>query len=303
MNKEEKSMLDEIWEKSGLSTDGIAEEKAPEPEKEPVEEPAAEEKPPKKKEKKAKEKKRKKKAPAAETAEGETPEGETPESEIPAEASEEAPKEESAEEPEKKKDIKFLAIYTTVFVAVIGLLIAGSYMISYRIHRQMSENQSDVDLSQSSLQNVQDQRDAYKAKNETLTSENQLLTESNEHSDLLIGSAGDAMEQDDCLIAAQNAYINDDKELATALMHAINHTKLSEPNKAYYEQLAKLLEFEIPVIEAEEAPVGETPEGETPEGETAEGETPESETPESETPKDEAPEEKPDGILLPNRGE
>lgn len=246
---------------------------------------------------------------------------ETPEApeEAPAEPEqpEEEPEqpEEEPKEPEKKKDIKFLAIYTTVFVAVIGLLIAGSYMISYRIHRQMDANQSGND-NLSNLQNVQDQRDAYKEKTETLTAENQQLTETGENADLLIGSAGDAMEQENCLIAAQNAYINDDKELATSLMHAIDHTKLSEPNRAYYEALAKLLNFEIPVIEVpepddvdEQAIEAEQPSSEeTPKEEPSEEETPEEETPEEEPSKEETPKEepegekKPSGILLPNYG-
>ncbi len=230
MSKEEKSLLDEIWEAAGLS------EEKEEPKK--PKKNAAEKEP----------------APKEEPVEAEPTEAAPVETE-PAEAE---PTEKEEKKPEKRKDIKFLTIYITVFVAVIGALIAGSYMISYRIHRQwMEENQGDI--NQSTLQNIQNQRDTLKEANAALTASNELLTEATENDELLIDGVGDTMEQDLCLMAAYNAYANEDKELATSLLYAIDPQKLSEPSKVYFEDLAKKLNLDLPVEEesAEETPSNE----------------------------------------------
>ena len=150
-------------------------------------------------------------------------------------------------------------------MVVIAGLIAGSYMISYRIHKQMSEN-SQVDFGQSTLQNIQSQNDSLKTSNAALSASNELLTETTVNDEQLINGAGDLMEQDDCLTAAFNAYVNEEYDLATQLFYAIDAEKLSSSKLQYYENLADKLGIDL------------TAEEETPEKETSEEETPEEET-------------------------
>ncbi len=211
---EEKNLLDEVWEAVGLEKPANAD---PAPK---TEEPKKEEEP--------------KEAPAEE----------------PKEETAEEPKEEPAEEPKKepkeppkelvavkKKDVRFLVIYTVAFVVVISFLIAGSYMITSRIHREMAENNATLDSSQSTLKNIQDENRNLKEQNAALKEQNEQLTSSQTDSDTLINNIGDMVEHGEYLSAAQNAYIRGDRTAARQLLAAVDREKLAEPAKAYYDSL------------------------------------------------------------------
>ncbi|MBQ8893656.1 MAG: hypothetical protein IJ043_04530 [Clostridia bacterium] len=143
---------------------------------------------------------------------------------------------------EKKKDIKFLVLYTTVFVIVISALIAGSYMITSRIHKQMAENNAEIDMSQSTLKNIQDENAALKAENAALKESNEALTTARKEAEELVSSVGDMVEQDGYLVAALSAYIDGEEDLAAQILSTIDRAKLSEPNKAHYDLLKEELE-------------------------------------------------------------
>lgn len=209
MNKDERSLLDEMWDAAGLNKDG--EQQPPKAEETQAEDPKAEE-------------------PQAEEPKAEEPAKEEPKAE-------EKPKKAQNPPAEKKKDIKFLVLYTTVFVIVISGLIAGSYMITSRIHNQMSENNEQIDLSQSTLKNIQDENAALKTENAALKTENQALATSQSETEELLDSMSDMVEQDGYLTAAQSAYINGDRSEAREILSAIDREKLSEPNKAFYDIL------------------------------------------------------------------
>ena len=223
MNKEEKSRLDELWNASGLTApaDKPAKKQEPAPEA-PKEEPEAPQQ----------------EAPAAEPAPKEEPVKEEPKEEAPKEPKkkkEKKPKKEKVKKEapppaEIKKDIKFLVLYTTVFVIVISGLIGGSYMITSRIHKQMAENNQEINMNQSTLTNIQ-------SENDPLKQQNTALTEAKNEAEELVNSVGDMVEQDANLVAAQSAYIRGDKELAAQLLSVLRRDELAEPNKAAYDLL------------------------------------------------------------------
>ena len=230
MNKEEKSRLDELWNASGLTApaDKPAKKQEPAPEA-PKEEPEAPQQ----------------EAPAAEPAPKEEPVKEEPKEEAPKEPKkkkEKKPKKEKVQKEapppaEIKKDIKFLVLYTTVFVIVISGLIGGSYMITSRIHKQMAENNQEINMNQSTLTNIQSENDRLKQENNTLKQQNTALTEAKNEAEELVNSVGNMVEQDANLVAAQSAYIRGDKELAAQLLSVIRREELAEPNKAAYDLL------------------------------------------------------------------
>lgn len=211
---EEKNLMDEIWEAVGLEKPAT-----------PVPAPKKEEEPPK-----------------AEAPKNE-PLAEKPQEEAPQEEpAEEAPKEEPKEEPKelvtvKKKDVRFLVIYTIAFVVVISFLIAGSYMITSRIHREMAENNASLDSSQSTLKNIQDENRNLKEQNAALQQQNEQLTASQADNEALMDSIGDMVEHGEYLSAAQNAYIRGDRTTARQLLAAVDRDKLAEPAKEYYDSL------------------------------------------------------------------
>ena len=224
--KDDKSIIDEMWKASGLSADPQKEEEpapqpaAEEPKKEEpapapiVEEPKAEEPPKPKKTKKEKE-----------------PKPEKPKKE---------PKE-PKDTVEKKKDIKFLVLYTTVFVVVISGLIGGSYMITSRIHKQMAENNAEINLNHSTLTNIQSENDRLKKENAELKERNEQCEAIKKEADELVNAVSNMVEQDANLVAAQSAAIQGDKKLAEQLLSVIERDKLSEPNKAAYDILQEEL--------------------------------------------------------------
>ena len=201
MNKDEKSLLDELWNAAGMNEKNPAQTAAGEETTEAAEQPAAstvQQEP----------------AASAPPAEPADPAAAPPEEE---------PEAEKTAPAEKKKDIKFLVIYTTVFVIVISGLIGGSYLITSRIQREMSENNDTLNSSQSTLKNIQD--------------ENAALTVSQQDAEELLASIGDMVEQDQYLAAAQNAYIDGNRTLARTIFSTIDRDKLSEPSKPYYDLL------------------------------------------------------------------
>ena len=239
MNNDEKSLLDEVWDAVGLDR--------PNPEtpavKPKTEAPAEEPKP-------------------AETVAEETVEetaeapAEAPAEETPAEVTAEAPVEEvtaeapaeevPAEEPvvtpmdlvqEKKKDIRFLVIYTVAFVVVISFLIGGSYLITSRIHREMAESNENLNTSQSTLKNIQEENRSLKEQNQALQEENNRLSASAAATDELMTSVGDMIEHGEYLTAAQDAYIRGNRTLARAILATVEREKLSQPAKDYYDTL------------------------------------------------------------------
>lgn len=208
MKKEDKSLLDELFEAAGLNNEQPAKEQQKNEEIEDI--PSKTEKP----------------------------------EEIPAinqDISKESEKKEEKKTAEdhatKKKDIKFLVIYTTVFVIVISSLITGSYFITSRIHQQMAESNENLNTSQSTLKNIQDENNALKQENAALKIENDLLSATAEDANTLMESIGDMVEHDGYLAAAQSAYIDGERENARTLMAAIDRDKLSQPAKAYYDLL------------------------------------------------------------------
>ncbi len=219
MNKEEKSLLDELWDAAGLNETGGKPSAPKEIKGEEISFNTA----------KLEEigsfiEKTTEKSP-------ELPKNEEIESEIKKE-------EPSKENPEtKKKDIKFLVIYTIIFVIVISGLIGGSYMITSRIHQQMSVNNQDLNMSQSTLKNIQDENASLRAENAALKESNAALSASATEAEELLDSVGDMVEQDSYLTAAQSAYIDGNWTLARQLMTAIDREKLSQPAKGYYDLL------------------------------------------------------------------
>ena len=223
MNNDEKSLLDEVWDAVGLDrpnpetpalkpkTEAPAEEiLAPEEEPKPVETVAD--------------------APAEEVQE------------VPAEEAQE----EQAEAPvvtpidlvqEKKKDIRFLVIYTVAFVVVISFLIGGSYLITSRIHREMAESNENLNTSQSTLKNIQEENRSLKEQNQALQEENNRLSASAAATDELMTSVGDMIEHGEYLTAAQDAYIRGNRTLARAILATVEREKLSQPAKDYYDTL------------------------------------------------------------------
>lgn len=231
MNNDEKSLLDEVWDAVGLDR--------PDPEtpavKPKTEAPAEEPKPTE---------------TVAEEAAEET--AEAPAEEAPAEGTAEAPAEEApveeapAEEPvvtpmdlvqEKKKDIRFLVIYTVAFVVVISFLIGGSYLITSRIHREMAESNENLNTSQSTLKNIQEENRSLKEQNQALQEENNRLSASAAATDELMTSVGDMIEHGEYLTAAQDAYIRGNRTLARAILATVEREKLSQPAKDYYDTL------------------------------------------------------------------
>jgi hypothetical protein len=213
MNKDEKSLMDEIWEAAGLNS----EEQAPKAEEAKAEEPVKEEQ------------------PAVEEPKVAEPAVEEPKVTEP--AVEEPKAAEPTPESVKKKDIKFLVLYTTVSVIVISALIGGSYLITSRIHHQMSQNNDHLNHSQSTLKNIQDENTALKAENAALKESNLSLTASQQEAEELLNSVGDMVEHDGYLAAAQSAYIDGKKADAKELFGAIDRAKLSIPNQACYDLL------------------------------------------------------------------
>lgn len=217
MSKEEKSLLDELWDAAGLSLEGQKAEKT--------------EDIPKKQEKTEEKEELKEEFPHDIAKKEDIPE-ETEQNPLDNETV--APQEGTAV---KKKDIKFLVIYTIVFVVVISGLIGGSYVITSRIHQQMAENNKNLNTSQSTLKNIQDENAALKAENDALKAENAALSASAEDAQALLEGVGDMVEQDSYLTAAQSAYIDGDRTEARQLMKIIDREKLSQPAKEYYDLL------------------------------------------------------------------
>lgn len=240
MNEQERSLFDEIWEAAGLKE---------EPKQEPAEEPKAEE------------------APAAQEPIAEEPIAEEVTIEEPAieetvaeePAVEEAPAKETnikktkknKEKPakkakkekistqdhaEKKKSVKFLVIYTIVFVIVISALISGSYMISQRIHIENNEAHSGKE-HQSTLQNIKDKNEALKEENANLKEQNENLATSEQDSTELLDSAADMIEHQEYLSAAMAKYIDGNRADARAILATVDREKLSPPAKEYYDLL------------------------------------------------------------------
>ena len=234
MNNDEKSLLDEVWDAVGLDR--------PNPEtpavKPKTEAPAEEPKPAETVVEEAVEETAE--APAEVTAEA-------PAEEAPAEVTAEAPAEEApAEEPvvtpmdlvqEKKKDIRFLVIYTVAFVVVISFLIGGSYLITSRIHREMAESNENLNTSQSTLKNIQEENRSLNEQNQALQEKNNRLSASTAATDELMTSVGDMIEHGEYLTAAQDAYIRGNRTLARAILATVEREKLSQPAKDYYDTL------------------------------------------------------------------
>ena len=230
MNMDEKSILDEVWDAVGLDR----KESLPKEEKKEDIKPIEEDIPVK--------------AEEIEEIQENLPEIEEIQEET--EAEEPAPLEEEpapapAEEAptpqelviEKKKDVRFLVIYTIAFVVVISLLIGGSYLITSRIHREMAEDNELMNSSQSTLKNIQEENRLLKEQNQTLKQENEQLIASSEENNALLESVGDMVEMGEYLSAAQDAYIKGNRTLARTILSAIDREKLSQPAKAYYDTL------------------------------------------------------------------
>lgn len=239
MNEQERSLFDEIWEAAGLK-----EEPKPEPTEEVSVEPipVAEE-------------------PIAEEAIVEEPTMEEPVAEEPAVAevptketdikktkkNKEKPakkakkeKKQTQDHAEKKKSVKFLVIYTIVFVIVISALISGSYMISQRIHKENNEAHSGRE-HQSTLQNIKDKNETLKEENATLKEQNENLSLSEQDSTELLDSAADMIEHQEYLSAAMAKYIDGNRADARAILATVDREKLSPPAKEYYDLLDQKL--------------------------------------------------------------
>ncbi len=216
MNKEEKSLLDELFDAAGLNEQKPA----------PSEEQKNEENPSKEQETPQTEEKNEEKAEnSVENEETKPKKG----------------KSKKKEHDTKKKDIKFLVIYTVVFVIVISSLIGGSYAITSRIHQQMAESNQNLNTSQSTLKNIQDENASLKQENAALKAENETLSATAEDANALLDSVGDMVEHDGYLAAAQSAYIDGERAEARQLMAAIDREKLSQPAKGYYDLLKEKL--------------------------------------------------------------
>lgn len=218
MSKEEKSLLDELWDAAGLSLES---EKTKKTEDIPVN---------------IEDNERKEEITQENIDNSEKIE-DIPENTEKNNVVEEpaTPVEEKTET--KKKDIKFLVIYTVVFVIVISGLIGGSYVITSRIHQQMAENNHSLNSSQSSLKNIQDENLALKEENAALKAENEQFSALAEDAHALLEGIGDMVEQDGYLSAAQSAYIDGNRTEAKKIMQGIDREKLSQPAKEHYDLL------------------------------------------------------------------
>ncbi len=152
----------------------------------------------------------------------------------------EAQKKESAPQnahTEKKQNVKFLVIYTVVFVIVITGLIAGSYMITSRIHKQMAESDEQINTSQSTLKTIQQDNAALREKNAALKAENEQLILSQQEADALVESVADMVEHGEYLMKAQNAYVNGKRAEARAILKTVEREKLSPTARVCYDDL------------------------------------------------------------------
>ncbi len=236
MNEQERSLFDEIWEAAGLKeeatqeTTPVAEEPITEDAitedaivEEPIveetvaEEPAIEEVPAK--ETDIKKTKKNKEKPAKKAKKEKKP---------------------TQDHAEKKKSVKFLVIYTIVFVIVISALISGSYMISQRIHLENNEAQSGME-HHSTLQNIKDKNEALKEENATLKEQNENLALSEQDSTELLDSAADMIEHQEYLSAAMAKYIDGNRADARTILATVDREKLSPPAKEYYDLLDQKL--------------------------------------------------------------
>lgn len=237
MNKEERSLFDEIWDAAGLSKEEPPVEQPQAPAEVAKELTPAEQ-------------------PVEETVEApETPAEETVEApESPAEESTEEPEspaEEPAEEPEapaeqpkeekktnehtdKKKSVKFLVVYTIAFVLVVAALISGSYMISSRLQQEMEGSEG---VNQSKLENIQDKNAKLKKENAAVKEQNEQLIASQADADELINSAGDMVEHNEYVAAAMDAYIRGNRADARAILSTVDREKLSPTFQEYYDAL------------------------------------------------------------------
>ena len=171
--------------------------------------------------------------PPAEEPQVEEPKAEEPQVEEP-KAEEPAPKNEHTE---KKQNVKFLAVYTTVFVIVITGLIAGSYMITSRIHKQMAESNEQINTSQSTLKNIQEDNAALREQNAALKAENEQLLLSQQEADALVESVSDMVEHGEYLMKAQNAYVRGKRADARAILKTVEREKLSPTAQECYDAL------------------------------------------------------------------
>ncbi len=228
MNKEEKSLLDELFDAAGLGSNPPAEN--------PPEQPAEEQK-------EANEIEIKKEILEEIGAnKPKTQENIKFSTEIEEISEEKSEKDENKEIHEtKKKDIKFLVIYTIIFVIVISGLLGGSYIITSRIHQQMAENNQDLNTSQSTLKNIKDENNALKQENAALKEQVNIFSTTASEAEELLENVADMVEQDGYLTAAQSAYIDGDRAEARQLMQAIDREKLSQPAKEHYDLLKEKL--------------------------------------------------------------
>ncbi|MBR2012912.1 MAG: hypothetical protein IJ995_01690 [Clostridia bacterium] len=255
MNEQERSLFDEIWEAAGLKEES---KQAPAEEPKAEEAPAAEE--PKAEEAPAAEEPAAAKTIAEEAtieepAAAETVAEEATIEEVPAKEesinkskkNREKPakkakkeKKQTQDHAEKKKSVKFLVIYTIVFVIVISALVSGSYMISQRIHLENNEAQSGRE-HQSHLQNIKDKNEALKEENANLKEQNENLTVSEQDSTELLDSAADMIEHQEYLSAAMAKYIDGNRADARAILATVDREKLSPTAKDYYDLLDQKL--------------------------------------------------------------
>lgn len=163
-------------------------------------------------------------------------------------AEEPAEQEPKAEEPapqnahtEKKQNVKFLVVYTVVFVIVITGLIAGSYMITSRIHKQMAESDEQINTSQSTLKTIQQDNAALREQNAALKAQNEQLLLSQQEADALVESVADMVEHGEYLMAAQNAYVNGKRADARKILATVEREKLSPTAQECYDDLNKRL--------------------------------------------------------------
>ncbi len=203
MNNEDKSLFDTVWDESQ--------------EKEPVKEPKINVV---------------KLKPKAEEPAEQEPKAEEPKAEEPAPQN---------AHTEKKQNVKFLVVYTVVFVIVITGLIAGSYMITSRIHKQMAESDEQINTSQSTLKNIQQDNAALREQNAALKAQNEQLLLSQQEADALVESVADMVEHGEYLMAAQNAYVNGKRADARAILKTVEREKLSPTAQECYDDLNKRL--------------------------------------------------------------
>ena len=209
MSNEEKNLFDTLWEESQKNEPAI------EPKVEVVKLTPKEEEP-------------EREEPKAEEPKAEEPKAEEPKVEEP------APKNAHTE---KKQNVKFLVIYTVVFVIVITGLIAGSYMITSRIHKQMAESDEQINSSQSTLKTIQQDNAALREKNAALKAENEQLLLSQQEADALVESVADMVEHGEYLMKAQNAYVNGKRADARAILKMVEREKLSPTARVCYDDL------------------------------------------------------------------